>query len=321
MNLPACYTVGIDVSKNTLDLAILRRGHSHKSAATQSMANDADGHQAIIDALRQQQPIERIVLEATGGYERGIAAALQHAGFTLALVNPKRVRNYARALGILAKTDRIDACVLARFAADVEPEPTPAQTPAQQRRAELVARHRQLVKMRAAELTRRHHLTDPLLRDTSDNILAVLTAQIDRLAAELDQLIAQDPHSKPVTRVLRQVKGVGPGTARTLIAHLPELGRVSRQRIAALVGVAPFNDDSGMHTGARRIQGGRAHVRAILYMATLTATRCNPIIRDYFQRLRKRGEAFKYAMTACMRKLLIHLNGLLANHYAAASVA
>lgn len=314
MNRPASYCVGIDVGKNTLDLAIL--ASDHPQVISHSMTNDADGHQAIIQALAQHPSIQCIVLEASGGYERAVVEALHHAGFSVSVVNPKHVRNFAKALGILAKTDRLDATVLARFAATLEPQPTPPTTPLQRRRADLAARHRQLTKMRAAELARRHHLTDAFILATSDALVKTLTQQINLVAAELDQLIQQDPQCMPLTAVLRQVKGIGPGAARTLIAHLPELGRVSRQRIAALVGVAPFNDDSGMHAGVRRIQGGRAHVRAILYMATLAATRANHTIREYFQRRRQRGKAFKDAMTACMRKLLIHLNGLLAKHYA-----
>jgi transposase len=306
------YFVGIDVSKNTLDFARFTPGAP--SLPLHSVVNTPEGHHALIEALRPHA-VERVALEATGGYERGVTAALQHAGFSVAVVNPKAVRRFAGALGITAKTDRLDAQVIARFAACVQPPPAPVKTASQQHRADLVTRHRQLTRMRAAELARRHHAQPGSIRQCHDDTIAFLTAQIDRAADELDQLIQQDPHTKPIARLLRTVEGVGPGTTRTLIAYLPELGRVSRQRIAALVGVAPYHDDSGSHQGKRRIQGGRTNVRCILYMATLTATRAKGVIAQHYQHLTNRGKPKKSALTACMRKLLIHLNSLLAKHF------
>jgi transposase len=312
MNQSPSYFVGIDVSKNSLDFALF--AHDASPPPPHSVSNDPQGHRELIHALRAHDNIQLVVLEATGRHHRAITHALEHAGLPVVVANPKAVRRFAGALGITAKTDRLDAQVIARFAAAARPTPTPVKTPAQEHAQNLLARHRQLTRMRAAERVRRHEAQADSIRQGIDQLIAFLTKHIRSVESELDQLIQDNPQAKAIAQILRGVEGVGPATARTLLTHLPELGRVSRQRIAALVGVAPFNDDSGTHRGRRCIQGGRTHVRSVLYMATLAATRAGGVITHYYQHLQQRGKPKKYALTACMRKLLLHLNALLARH-------
>jgi transposase len=250
-----------------------------------------------------------VVLEATGGLQERAAAVLAAAGLAVAVVNPRQVRDFARATGRLAKTDRLDAAAIARFAAAVRPAPRDLPDAARQALIDLVARRRQLVEMRVAEKVRRAQIA-PALRPRLDEHLAWLAEAI----AELDRAIGTAIRHSPLWRVeddlLGSVPGVGPLTRATLLAKLPELGHLDRRKIAALVGVAPMSRDSGTFRGQRFVQGGRADVRTVLYMATVTAVRCNPVIRAFHRRLIAAGKPAKVALTACMRKLLAILNAI-----------
>jgi len=295
--------IGIDVAKDHLDAHLLPQGEALTSAA------DAAGVTSLVDRLQAVRPA-LIVLEATGGYESLVAAELAAADLPVAVVNPRQVRDFARALGLLAKTDAIDAHVLALFAEKVQP---PVRTPPderEQRLKALVTRRRQLVAMRTAELNRRAQ-ANPEVRKSIDAVLKILHRQIEDIEHDIDGTIRHSRlwHEKDI--LLQSVPGVGPGTSRTLLAALPELGRLNRRQIASLVGLAPFNRDSGRWRGERSIWGGRAEVRTALYMATLSAVRFNPVLRVFYQRLRAAGKKAKVALTACMRKLLVILNALL----------
>jgi len=301
--------LGVDVSKRRLEVAIVR-GHE-PVGSTRQFANDPSGWRAILDLIDQQR-VELVVLEATGGYERPAAEFLAQADQPVAIVNPRQMRDFARSLGRLAKTDAIDARVIARFGAQRRPAPT-VFPPADQRRLQsLVVRRRQLVRLRSMERCRLERADDDEVRQSVHAVIETLDAQIEQTETRIDAIIKRTHALQRLDRTLRRVKGVGEVTSRTLICELPELGRISRRRVSALVGVAPYNCDSGQLRGRRRIRGGRAAVRAALYMATLTARRSNPIIRAHYEQLRSRGKSFKVAIVACMRKLLIHLNTLAA---------
>jgi transposase len=254
----------------------------------------------------------RWIMEATGGYEGHLVTALVEGGYRVSVVNPRQVRDFAKALGILAKTDRIDATVLARFGQQVQPrllEEDPAQ------RAELVqlvTRRRQLITLRTIETNHLEH-ANGLAQKSICQILKALEKQIDQVEAEIARLLEANDDWQAKIKLLDSTPGVGPVTSSTLVAELPELGQLNREAIAALVGVAPFNDDSGKHRGKRTIAGGRADVRRTLYMAALSAARSNEVIRDFAQRLRAQGKAPKVVLTACMRKLLVILNTMMKN--------
>lgn len=292
--------VGVDVSKATLDVDCL------PASAPQQFSNDAEG----INRRFQGRPVERIVLEATGGYETALAVALAAAGLPVVVVNPKRVRDFAKASGILAKTDRLDARVLAAFGQVIAPPVRALPDAAQRELAELLDRRMQLVAIRAQEKARLGTVLAVARRDIEAHI-AWLDKRIGKFDADLTQRLRSADIWKEKVRLLDSVPGIGKVSIFTLLARLPELGSLNRAQIAALAGVAPFNDDSGKRRGSRYIQGGRAQVRCVLYMATLTATRCNPAIKQFFERLIARAKPFKVAMTACMRKLLIILNAVL----------
>ncbi len=297
--------VGVDVSKAILDMDCL------PVSAPQQFSNDAEGIDALVRRLKGSA-VERIVLEATGGYETAAASALAAAGLPVVVVNPKRVRDFAKASGILAKTDRLDARVLAAFGQVIAPPVRALPDAAQRELAELLDRRMQLVTMRAQEKARLGTVLPVARRDIEQHI-AWLDKRIGKFDADLrERLRACDIWKEKVT-LLDSVPGIGKVSIFTLLARLPELGALNRGQIAALVGVAPFNDDSGRRRGNRYIQGGRAEVRCVLYMATLTATRCNPAIKQFFDRLIASGKPFKVAMTACMRKLLTVLNMVLKN--------
>lgn len=304
------WFVGIDVSKETLDVALLGDGQ-----VVLHLPNAPAGFAEVIAACRKHS-VERIVLEATGGYERAVVAELAAAGLPVVVVNPRQVRHFARATGRLAKTDRIDAVVLAMFARAIQPEvrPLPDEKAAELR--EKLARHRQLVQLRTAEENRLPHAHTPVVHQSIEAVLEVIRNQLEQLDRETDELIRQSPIWRAKEDLLRTVPGIGPQTARVLLAELPELGQCSRQQIAFLVGVAPLNRDSGARRGTRAICGGRSHVRQALYMATLVATRYNPIIQRYYQRLLQLGKKKKVALVACMRKLLCILNAMLRDHQA-----
>ena len=298
--------VGIDVSTTRLD------GHVLPAGTTFAFGNHEPGLQELIAHLVTVVDDARaclVVLEATGGLQERAAAMLSAAGLAVSVVNPRQVRDFARATGRLAKTDRLDAEVIARFAASVRPEPRPLPDACRQILIDLVARRRQLVEMRAAEKIRRSQLA-PALRPRLDEHLAWLAKAIDELDREIGGAVRGSPLWRVEDDLLASLPGVGPVTRAVLLAKLPELGQLDRRKIAALVGVAPLNRDSGAWRGRRGVQGGRADVRAVLYMATVAAVRCNPVIRGFHARLVAAGKPAKVALTACMRKLLTRLNAI-----------
>ncbi len=296
--------VGIDVSKDRLDVHVLPGGEAF------AVARDGEGLDRLVVALEERGP-ELIVLEATGGFEVTVAAALAGAGLPLAVVNPRQIRSYARAIGRLAKTDTLDAEVIALFAQRVHPEPRPLAGEKARALAELVARRRQVVDMIGMESNRCRQARGARVRRMIEVSLKALKAQLAQIDGDLDDTMRASPAWRAKENLLTSVPGVGPVTARTLIAHLPELGHLDRRRLAALVGVAPINRDSGLMRGYRAIAGGRTEVRNVLYMATLTAVRRNPVLTDHYRQLVARGRPKKVAIVACMRRLLCVLNAIL----------
>jgi len=296
--------VGLDVAKDHLDL------HVRPSGAAFVVSHDEAGLTELVAHLRAMGPW-LIVLEATGGYEATVAATLASAGLPVAVVNPRQIRDFARATGTLAKTDALDAQVIAQFAEAVRPAVRPLPADHAQRLGELVARRRQLVDMLGAEANRRRLIRDRTLQRRLDAHITWLQRALRDLETDLHHTIRSSPAWRETENLLRSVPGVGPITASTLIAELPELGHLDRRQIAALVGVAPFNRDSGTLRGRRLIQGGRRPVRRALYMATLTATRHNPALVTFYQRLRATGHPKKVALIAALRKLLTILNAIL----------
>jgi len=251
-----------------------------------------------------------IVIEATGGYEVPLVVALAEAGLPVVRINPRQLRAFATAVGELAKTDAIDARLIARFAANVRPAVRPLPSQKQQFFAGLAARRRQLLALRTAERNRRGKTSQPELLASMDAVLEVLEAQIERLDEQLAALIATEEDWQQRDRILQSVTGVAAVTSHVLLADLPELGQLEHKQLAKLVGLAPLNRDSGMLRGKRAITAGRRTVRTALYMAALSAVRWNPQIRTFYERLRQAGKPFKVALTACMRKLLTILNAL-----------
>jgi len=296
--------VGIDVSKDRLDVAQLPTGESL------AVGRDSAGLEDLTAQMRRLSPV-LIVLEATGGYEQVVSAALAAAGLPVAVVNPRQIRDFARATGKLAKTDRLDALAIARFAQAVKPEPRPLADAQAQMLGELVARRRQVIEMIGMESNRLRQARAKTVKRTIEHVLAALQAELSLLESELDETIRGTPIWREREELLKSVPGIGDATARVLLAELPELGHVDRHQVAALAGLAPFNRDSGQWRGERHIQGGRAGVRTALYMPTVVATRCNPVIRAMYRRLRAAGKKPKVALTACMRKLLTILNAML----------
>ena len=299
--------LGIDVSKATLDTAG-RRGGAPLSAVPATTPNTDAGLTTLVPALVALAPT-LIVLEATGGYERLVAAALALAGLPVVVVNPRQVRQFAKAIGQLAKTDRLDAALLALFAERVRPELRARPAFDTTELSDLVQRRRQVVDMLTMERNRRA-LAAAAVRRRLDAHIAWLEREVADLERRLRDAIEASPVWRARDDVLQSAPGVGPRVAQSLLALLPELGTLNRRRISALVGVAPFNDDSGRHTGERRIAGGRAAVRSVLYMAALVGIRHNPVLKAFYQRLRANGKAPKVALVACMRKLLTILNAM-----------
>jgi transposase len=296
--------VGIDVSKDRLDV------HLRPSAERFAVARDGHGLDQLVARLVTTRP-ELVVLEATGGFEITVAAALAAAGLPLAVVNPAQIRAFARAIGRLAKTDRLDAELIARVAEQVRPAPRPVLDEQAQILAELVARRRQIVEMIGMESNRRRQARSAKVVHGIERTLAALQAALAELDREIDGQVRGSPAWRAAEDLLTSVPGIGKITARTLIAELPELGHLDRRRIAALVGVAPVNRDSGAWRGHRAIAGGRSAVRNTLYMAALSAASWNPAIRTLYLRLRARGRPAKAALVAAMRKLLTILNAIM----------
>ena len=295
--------VGIDVSKDWLDIVVIPSGETWRTE------NIAEAIDVLVEKLEQLKP-ERIILEATGGYERLVTSKLYLARLPVCRVNPKRVRYFARSIGQLAKTDKLDAKVLARFGEVVKPALTKLPSDQEELLSALLGRREQLIAMRVAE-SNRMGTAPARVRPSLKEHLTWLKNQIKALDKEIDDFINQDPDLKEKDEFLQEVQGVGKKTSAKLIADVPELGHCDRKQIAALIGTAPYSHDSGYKKGQRSISGGRPDVRRILYMATLAATRHNPVIRAFYQRLLTAGKKKKVAIVACMRKLLTILNAIL----------
>ena len=290
--------VGIDVSKDKVNVCILPK--------KERFVVESKDYPEFAQKLLALAP-ELIAMEATGGYQRKLHVILSHMGLPVATVNPRPVRDYAKSQGFLAKTDDIDACVIAMFADHVRPNPE-ALTELDVELKELLSRRRQLVDIRTGERNRKLQAASKKVSRTIDAMLRSLDTQIAAIDKDLDRHIKELPEWREKDDILKSVPGIGDQTSRTLLIELPELGRLSRGKIAALVGLAPMNRDSGKSRGTRHIQRGRTTVRNALYMACFCAIKRNPTIRPYYERLRNAGKCFKMAMTACMRKLLVIVN-------------
>jgi transposase len=295
--------LGIDVCAERLDLCFLPTGK------TGSTENTSIGAAQLVEQLKQS-PVDIIVIEATGGLQRLVATTLAASGFTVAVINPRQARDFAKAAGRLAKTDQLDAEILAWFGLRMQPEPRALPDAQAQALADALARRGQLVEMRAAEKNRLHRANATMRKNIQIHI-QWLTKQIDKLDIDIDAALRRSPVWAEKVRLLEAVKGVGPQTLRQLLLELPELGTLNRKQIAALVGVAPLNRDSGTHRGKRMIWGGRKHVRNQLYMTALVAARSNPPLKAFYVRLKATGKAHKVALVAVMRKLLTMLNAML----------
>lgn len=296
-------SIGIDVSKAVLDIGVLPSGE------TWSTANKNGDIASLVKKLCKLRP-KIIVVEPTAGLERTVVSALAEAELPVAVVNPRQVRDFARATGILAKTDKLDAQVLAHFGQAVAPEVRPLKDDETQALTELITRRRQLADMLKTEKIRLHSAPVVVRKDIKAHI-AWLEKRLKSHDKDLDDMLRNSPIWREKDTLLQSVPGVGRMLSLSLLSMLPELGKLNRREIAALVGVAPFNCDSGTYRGKRRIWGGRHHVRTMLYMATLASTRHNPVIHDFYRRLRDNGKPTKVALTACMRKLLITLNAMM----------
>ncbi len=301
--------VGIDVSKDRLDVHVLPQGEHF------TLARDEAGLKALTKRLAKQA-LQVVALEATGGLEGPVVAELHAAGLPVRVVNPRQVRDLARGLGMLAKTDAIDAAMIARFAETAKLVGASVPDAQALHLAALVARRRQLVGMATAERNRLQQTIDKRIQRSIQRLLRSIEAELDGVDRDIDGAIKNSPLWCGLADLLDQQPGIGDITACTLVAQLPELGRVTGKKISSLVGIAPFNRDSGRMRGKRTIWGGRASIRSALYMATLSAVRCDPVLKEFYQRLIARGKPPKVALVACMRKLLVHLNALAARYYA-----
>jgi transposase len=298
--------IGIDVSKQWLEVA------AHEHDYQFRCANKTSAFALLLAELIDLRPA-LIVLEATGGLERAVVAVLHGVGLPVVVVNPRQVRDFARALGQLAKTDRLDARVLAAFGAAIKPQPRPLKANDELELDALSGRRDQLVGILVDEKNRRAAAATDSLRDEIQAHIDWLTERIAELDQQLKKLVQGSAHWRAQAQILQSTPGIGPVVSATLLAQLPELGTLNRQQISKLVGVAPLNRDSGQQRGHRHIFGGRAHVRRVLYMAALTASHCNPVIKAFYERLRARQKPFKVAITACMRKLLTIINFMVRN--------
>jgi transposase len=295
--------VGIDVSKDQLDVAV------RPTQKRWTVANDAGGLlQLVTELQRLDSPL--VVLEPTGGYERELVTSLVRAKLCFVVVNARQVRDFAKAVGKLAKTDRIDADVLAHFGEAVRPEPRLLPDEDTAELDALVTRRRQLVEFRAAEMARKH-LAPEVVRPSIDKVIDFLTKQIDEVDGRFRKLLRSTPAWREKDDLLQSIPGIGPIVSCTLLAQLPELGRLNPKKIAALAGVAPFNNDSGKRRGTRQTWGGRATLRSVLYMAAVTGARHNPVLKRFYQRLIDLGKEPKVALVACIRKMLTWANAML----------
>lgn len=302
MNKNDKVVAGIDVSKAVLDVATVPNGE------VMQLANDASGIDELTKTLKSAG-MDLVVMEATGGYETAVASALVGAGLRVAVVNPRQIRDFAKASGRLAKNDRIDAQVIAAFGQAIEPEIVHLPDEQTRKLEKLIVRRRQLVAMRVQEVNRLGLMHGPMRKRVKAHV-DWLDKEIDKLDVDITAGLRSSPAWRAKDELLRSFKSVGPVTSSTLVVALPELGQLDRRAIAALVGLAPFNHDSGVMRGRRSIYGGRSRVRSVLYMAATTAIRCNPGIRAFYERLKSRGKPHKVAMVACMRKMLTILNAM-----------
>ena len=296
--------VGIDVSKDHLDVCIL------PEATHQRIANVSGAVRRLVQTLKQLKP-RLVVLEATGGCERLLVYSLAQADVPLAVINPRQVRDFARAMGQLAKTDKIDARVLALYAQKIQPKPSTVKAQHQQRLADLSARRQQIVDMIQQERNRLHQAQDRAIRSMLRKAITMYERQQQQVEQEMDRLIQEDDEASQRAAIIQSVPGFGPQVSRVLISTLPELGRANRKQIARLIGVAPINRDSGQMRGKRTTGGGRRHIRRALFMPTLVAVQHNPFIRSIYHRLLKEGKPKMVAIIACMRRLIVTLNHML----------
>lgn len=294
--------VGIDVSKSRLDIALGENGE------VWHVRNDGEGFEILVKKLEEIEP-KMIVIESTGGYERPAMYAIGNAGLPVAQVNPRRVREFAKAIGLLAKTDKIDARLLARFGRDAKPNLTNLPTQEEQYLSELLSRRRQILDMITAENNRLPTASPEMQKQIEEHIVW-LEKSLKDLDKDIDNFNRQDQIRDEKGKLIQSIKGVGRITAATIIADLPEIGKVNDKKISALVGVAPFNNDSGRMRGRRRVKGGRPEVRKVLYMSAVSAVQWNPYIKDYYNALLSRGKIKKVALVACMHKILIILNAM-----------
>jgi transposase len=298
--------VGIDVAKDSMEVAV------HEGTEHWNYTNGEAGIAKLITRMKKLSP-SLIVLEATGGYEVSIAAELHAKGFPVAVVNPRHIRDFARSVGILAKTDVLDAKVIARYAATVQPAPRALPAEETKRLGSIMMRRRQIVAMRTAEKNRLHQ-ADPAVKERFNAHITWLEQELNDLNKELKQMIGSNPEWKEKSDIIQSVPGVGPNLAITILSDFPELGQLNRKQAAALSGVAPFNRDSGKMRGKRSIWGGRSVVRTAAYMSTISAIRFNPLLKPFYTRLIEAGKLRKVAIVACMRKLLCILNAMLKKH-------
>ena len=297
--------IGIDIAKKQFDMHLLEQNKD------MPLPNDADGISKCVQLCREAKP-ELIVMEATGGYEGLLAGHLQAEGFAVAVVNPRRIRDFARAVGQIAKTDKLDARIIAQFADTLEPIPQERIDDNSRKLKALVARRKQLLGMRVAESNRMEHAIDKEVKRSIEAIVKVIESQISKIDRQIDDWIQKMPELKQRSEKLQSVPGIGPTTAHMLVTELPELGTLNRRQIASLVGVAPINRDSGIFRGKRMTGGGRRNVRSRLFMPTLVAVRHNPVLKRYYLRLvEKEGKCKMVAVVAAMRKLLCIMNTML----------
>ena len=296
------FFVGVDVSKAELEIGII------PGSKTWKVSNDSLGVQRLIDDLETLSP-RVIVIESTGGYETFVASSLATAQMPVVIINPRNIRSFAKAIGILAKTDRIDSLVLAQYGKSIKPEPRPLKDSQAQELKALLARRKQLIEMLTMEKNRAEKATNSVLKDIQAHI-CWLESRLKNVDKDLHHSIKTSTAWREKDKIIQSIPGAGPVLSVTLISELPELGILNRRQIAALVGVAPFNCDSGKRKGYRRVWGGRAPIRSILYMAALSAVRCNPVIGSFYKRLLTAGKKPKVSLTACMRKLLTIINSM-----------
>ena len=294
--------IGIDVGKTRLDM------EAYPGTHPASFSNDDTGRAQFIEALKGLHP-KLIVIEATGGLESPVASELATAGLAVAVINPRQARDFAKALGVLAKTDQVDALVLARFAEAIKPAVRPLKSSEVMALESVLTRRGQIVEMITAGSNRQAQAPSKIAKQIAQHLIW-LKKRLDKADHDLDDAIQRGPLWQAKARIITSIPGVGRVTATSLLAELPELGQLSRREISALVGVCPFNRDSGGHRGRRAIWGGRAGIRAVLYMAALVSSRYNPVIKAFYQRLLAAGKVKKVALVACMRKLLVILNAM-----------